>query len=67
MQSSTLSMIGLRYTDKKRTDPGMWCIGGTIPGSRYYSRHVALQIKAQVMGSPLPVYTGERYVGSSSR
>ena len=35
-------------------------MGGTIPQARYYSRHVALQIKAALMGTPLPMYMGER-------
>lgn len=29
--------------------------------SRYYSRFLALQIKAQIMGSPLPVYSKHKH------
>lgn len=42
------------------TDPGLWYMGGTIGHSRYFSRHVALQIKTDLMGTPLPIYQGER-------
>lgn len=35
-------------------------MGGTIGHARYFSRFVALQIKARLMGTPLPVYEGER-------
>lgn len=38
----------------------MFYMGGTIGHARYFSRHVALQIKADLMGSPLPVYEGQR-------
>jgi hypothetical protein len=41
-------------------DPGLWYMGGTIGYCRYFSRHVALQIKAHLMGSPLPIYNGQR-------
>lgn len=37
-------------------DPGVWYTGGDIGFARYYSRYIALQIKAQLMGSPLKVY-----------
>jgi len=43
-----------------KIDPGLWYMGGTIGHARYFSRHVALQIKAELMGMPLPVYEGER-------
>lgn len=38
------------------TDPGLWCIGGSLGQARYMSRFIALQIKAAVMGTPLPTY-----------
>jgi hypothetical protein len=38
------------------TDPGIWSIGGAIGHARYYSRFIALQIKAALLGSPLEVY-----------
>lgn len=40
------------------TDPALWYMGGTLGHARYFSRYVALQIKAQLMGTPLPVYEG---------
>ncbi|KAL2012451.1 hypothetical protein VTN00DRAFT_5169 [Thermoascus crustaceus] len=36
--------------------PNLYCIGGTIGHARYYSRFVALQIKAALLGTRLPVY-----------
>lgn len=38
------------------TDPAMWYHGGTIGQQRFYSRFIALQIKAKLMGKPLVVY-----------
>ncbi|KAK5048976.1 hypothetical protein LTR84_005398 [Exophiala bonariae] len=43
--------------------PGLWYMGGTIGHARYFSRYVALQIKAQLLGTPLPCYNGERRGG----
>jgi hypothetical protein len=40
-------------------DPGLWYMGGTIGQSRYYSRFVALQIKAAMLRTPLPVFDEE--------
>jgi hypothetical protein len=40
--------------------PGLWYVGGTIGHARYYSRFVALQIKAEAMGTPFPLYENER-------
>ena len=37
---------------------GMWYAGGDQSQCRYFSRFVALSIKAEVMGQPLPVYEG---------
>ncbi|PYI00380.1 flavin-containing monooxygenase [Aspergillus sclerotiicarbonarius CBS 121057] len=34
----------------------IWFISGTTTHSRYYSRFIALHIKADVMGTPVPVY-----------
>jgi hypothetical protein len=39
-------------------DPGVWFTGGDIGIARYYGRFIALQIKAQLMGTPLQVYEG---------
>ncbi|KAG0645380.1 Flavin-containing monooxygenase YUCCA3 [Hyphodiscus hymeniophilus] len=36
--------------------PGIWYNGGTIVNARYYSRFIALQIKADLEGMPLPLY-----------
>ena len=41
-------------------DPGLWYIGGTVGHARYFSRYIALQIKAQLMGTPLPIYEDGR-------
>ena len=37
-------------------DPAFWYLGGTLGGVRYYSRFIALQIKARLLGTPLKVY-----------
>ena len=50
----------LKGVFKRNGHPGLWYMGGTIGHARYYSRFVALQIKAEAMGTPLPVYDGER-------
>ena len=39
------------------TDPGIWYMGGTIGLTRYMSRFLALQIKADVEGVPFQPYT----------
>ncbi|KAH7391256.1 dimethylaniline monooxygenase (N-oxide forming) [Cadophora sp. MPI-SDFR-AT-0126] len=36
--------------------PAMWYHGGTIGQARYYSRFIALQVKAKLLGTPLPLY-----------
>ncbi|OAP55015.1 hypothetical protein AYL99_10715 [Fonsecaea erecta] len=36
--------------------PRLWYIGGGCGHSRHYSRFVALQVKAAVLGTPLPIY-----------
>ncbi|RYO85582.1 hypothetical protein DL763_007048 [Monosporascus cannonballus] len=41
--------------------PGLWYIGGGMGHSRYYSRFLALQIKADVMGTPFPVYSRHKH------
>jgi len=38
------------------TGPAMWYHGGTIGQARYYSRFLALQIKAKLLGMPLSLY-----------
>jgi hypothetical protein len=38
------------------TDTGVWFTGGDIGLARYYGRFIALQIKAQLMGTPLKMY-----------
>ena len=37
-------------------DPGLWFHGGTLGHARYMSRFVALQIKAELDGTPLTGY-----------
>lgn len=34
----------------------MWYMGGALGHARYFSRYIALSIKADDMGQPLPVY-----------
>ncbi|KAF2796703.1 FAD/NAD(P)-binding domain-containing protein [Melanomma pulvis-pyrius CBS 109.77] len=41
--------------------PSFWMHGGAVGQSRFYSRFIALQIKAKTMGTPLPIYNGNRY------
>ncbi|OAL29599.1 hypothetical protein AYO22_02013 [Fonsecaea multimorphosa] len=50
----------LKGAFKRNSHPNLYYMGGTIGHARYFSRHVALQIKAELMGTPLPVYEGER-------
>ena len=38
-------------------DPGIWFTGGNIGLARYYSRFLAIQIKADLVGKPLQVYS----------
>jgi hypothetical protein len=37
-------------------DPGIWYTGGDLAMGRYFSRFVALQIKADLLGTPLERY-----------
>ncbi|OAP65007.1 hypothetical protein AYL99_00979 [Fonsecaea erecta] len=50
----------LKGVFKRNSHPHLYYMGGTIGHARYFSRHVAMQIKAELMGTPLPVYEGER-------
>jgi hypothetical protein len=36
--------------------PGIYYLGGALGHARYYSRFIALSIKAESLGTPLPVY-----------
>ncbi|KIY01266.1 uncharacterized protein Z520_02818 [Fonsecaea multimorphosa CBS 102226] len=47
----------LRGAFKPSGHPAFWYTGGAIGQARYMSRHIALQIKAKVLGTPLPMYT----------
>lgn len=38
------------------TDPAIWYHGGAIGQARYYSRFIAMSIKARMLGTPLTVY-----------
>lgn len=43
-------------------DPGLWYAGGSLAHARFLSRYIALQVKADLIGTPLSVYqktTGE--------
>ncbi|PYH81593.1 putative flavin-containing monooxygenase [Aspergillus uvarum CBS 121591] len=44
-----------RVEDYWRVSPGLWYIGGRGQ-ARFYSRFVALQIRASIDGTPLPAY-----------
>jgi len=37
-------------------EPGLWYMGGALGHARYFSRYIALSIKADDIGQPLPVY-----------
>ena len=37
-------------------DPAFWYHGGTLGTARYYSRFIAMQIQAKLLGTPLRVY-----------
>ncbi|KAG9502143.1 hypothetical protein J7337_004968 [Fusarium musae] len=41
---------------KPLEQPGLWYIGGALGHARYYSRFIALSIKADIVGQLLPVY-----------
>ncbi|KAK2686284.1 hypothetical protein QWA68_014845 [Fusarium oxysporum] len=41
---------------KPTQQPGMWYMGGALGHARYFSRFIALSIKADDVGQPLPVY-----------
>jgi hypothetical protein len=41
-------------------DPGLFMVGGAVGQARFMPRFVALQIKARTLGTPLPIYNGER-------
>ena len=46
----------LRNMWKPTHQPGLWFHGGNLMQSRFYSRFVALQLKARFEGLPTPVY-----------
>lgn len=41
---------------KPTRQPGLWFHGGNLAQSRYFSRYLALQLKARFEGLPTPVY-----------
>jgi hypothetical protein len=41
-------------------DPAFWFHGGAIGQARYMARFIALQVKAKLLGTPLPFYDGNR-------
>jgi hypothetical protein len=42
-------------------EPGLWYLGGALGHARYYSRYIALSIKAHELGTPIPVYTDHQF------
>ncbi|KAH7011031.1 dimethylaniline monooxygenase (N-oxide forming) [Ilyonectria destructans] len=46
---------------KPLEQPRMWYLGGTLGHARYYSRFIALSIKADDLGTPLLVYNDHQY------
>lgn len=38
------------------TDPALWYMGGSVAQARYMSRFVALQVHADLVGTPLEIY-----------
>jgi putative flavoprotein involved in K+ transport len=48
----------LRNMWKPTAQDGLWLHGGNLHLSRYYSKYVALQIKARQAGIPTPVFRG---------
>jgi putative flavoprotein involved in K+ transport len=46
----------LRNMWKRMAQTGLWFHGGNLALSRFYSRYVALQIKARMEGIATPVY-----------
>ena len=49
-------VVGSERGKLTEIDPAMWYHGGTLGLARYYSRFIALQIKAKMLGTPLVVY-----------
>jgi hypothetical protein len=47
--------------------PGIWYTGGGVTHARFYSRFLALQIKADLAGQSLPVYKARKYEKELSR
>lgn len=46
--------------------PGLWYVGGGTGQVRFFARFVALQILANLIGKPLPVYPDTTCRGSLS-
>ncbi|KAK7415662.1 hypothetical protein QQX98_005694 [Neonectria punicea] len=46
----------LKGAFKSSGHPAFWYHGGAVGQARYMSRFIALQIKAKLLGTPLPVY-----------
>lgn len=46
----------IRGAFKPTGQPGMWAAAGTLGHCRWHSRFIALHIRAQVDGHPIPVY-----------
>ena len=52
LTSNVPSLLVLTY----HSDPALMLFGGTLGIMRYYSRFIALQIKAALVGTPLHIY-----------
>ena len=52
-----VSFLGFSRKDRAcvliSSDPNLWYIGGGVQMARFFSRFLALQIQADVMGKPL--------------
>ena len=47
----------VNFIPDNASDPGLWYTGHGYAHARYYSRFVAMQIKADVDGKPMEIYT----------
>jgi putative flavoprotein involved in K+ transport len=54
----------LRNMWKPTAVSNLWFHGGNLALSRFYSRHVALQLKARMVGLPVTVWNGPDQQGA---
>jgi hypothetical protein len=57
-----MGSLGLRKTELTVCikDPAFWFHGGAVGQARYFARFIALQVKAKLLGTPLPLYEATR-------